>query len=204
MDNKKLVADLVDASRLKTPNIIKAFLKVDRTHFILEENRAYAYSDHPLTIGYGQTISQPTTVAIMLEYLMPKEGDGILDIGAGSGWTTALLASIVGASGTVAGLELIPDLVQFGQNNLKKSGISLNNVAISQAGSELGLPGQFFDKILVSASAKYFPNELLDQLKIGGRIVVPVDMGLHIVTKASQHSYEKDIDSGYVFVPLIH
>ncbi|MDO8425302.1 MAG: L-isoaspartyl protein carboxyl methyltransferase, partial [bacterium] len=105
---------------LRTPAILDAFRAVRREHFVLPEDWRSAEQDTPLPIGYGQTILQPTTVAIMLEWLEPLPGARVLDVGSGSGWTTALLAHIVGPEGIVTGIEVIPDLVALGQQNLRK------------------------------------------------------------------------------------
>ncbi len=118
--NKELVEHLIKRGVLKTPKIIEAFKKIDRKDFVKEEFLEEAYFDTPLPIGFGQTISQPYTVAFMLELLEPKEGDTVLDIGSGSGWTTALLAYIVGNKGKVIGVERIKELVEFGKKNLAK------------------------------------------------------------------------------------
>ncbi|MCD6283661.1 protein-L-isoaspartate O-methyltransferase, partial [bacterium] len=91
-----LIQQLISEGYLKTPEIIKAFREIDRKDFVPSYLKKEAYINAPLPIGFGQTISQPLTVAFMLELLQPKRGDKILDIGSGSGWTTALLAYIVG------------------------------------------------------------------------------------------------------------
>ena len=105
---------------LKSPSLKKAYLQIDRKDFVLPKYEDEAYEDHPLPIGYGQTISQPTTVFFMLELLSAKLGDHILDVGSGSGWTTALLGSIVGKKGGVVGVDIVSELVEYGRNNLKK------------------------------------------------------------------------------------
>src|SRR3989344_6098145 len=120
MSKDSLIASLISSNYLKTPSIIKAFQKVDRADFVLPEYRGAAHQDHPLPIGFGQTISQPATVAMMLEWLEPKKGQKILDIGCGSGWTTALLSSIVGKKGKVIGIERISELAEMAKKNLIK------------------------------------------------------------------------------------
>lgn len=173
-------------------------MKVDRKDFVLKEYESEAYEDYPLPIGFGQTISQPSTVFFMLKLLNPKKGEKILDVGSGSGWTTALLAEAVGEKGKVFGIEKIPELVEFGKNNISK--YNFNNVQILEAGKELGLSKEApFDKILVSASAKEIPQELMDQLKDKGIMVIPVGNDiLKIQKKGKIEKYE-----GFVFVPLI-
>jgi len=203
MNNEQLVCHLKSRKRLRTPAIISAFEKVDRADFVLQKYREQAHIDYPLPISQGQTISQPTTVALMLEFLQPQKGDKILDIGSGSGWTTALLAKIAGLEGEVWGVERIPELVELGQNNLKE--YNFPNAKILQAGEGIGLPEKApFEKILVSASAKKFPNELIDQLKIGGRIVIPVGISIWGVDKISETEIKKEEHYyKFIFVPLI-
>ena len=120
IDNQSLINHLINVGVLKTPEIIKAFYKIDRAFFVPKEFHDYAYEDYPLSIGYGATISQPYTVAFMLELLQPKKGEKILDVGSGSSWTTALLAHIVGIKGKIFGVEIVPELIKFAKDNLKK------------------------------------------------------------------------------------
>jgi protein-L-isoaspartate(D-aspartate) O-methyltransferase len=171
--------------------------KVDRKDFVLKEYEKEAYEDYPLPIGYGQTISQPSTVYFMLKLLNPQKGEKILDVGSGSGWTTALLAEAVEEKGMVFGIEKIPELVLFGRNNINK--YDFNNVKIIEAGKELGLKEHApFDKILVSASAKEIPQELIGQLKDNGVMVIPVKNDILRIEKGGKiEKYE-----GFVFVPL--
>ncbi|MBI4123189.1 MAG: protein-L-isoaspartate O-methyltransferase [Parcubacteria group bacterium] len=198
--------DLVNLLRkggvLKTQAIIEAFSHVDRKDFVLAEFQEYAYGDYPLPIAEEQTISQPTTVAFMLEQLQPQPGEKILDVGSGSGWTTALLAFLVGEKGRVFGLERIPELVAFGAQNLKKYDFPWATIA--QAEKILGLVKEApFDKILVSAAAQSFPENLLSQLKEGGVIVMPVQNAVWHVKKLSQGKTEIQKFEGFAFVPLI-
>ncbi len=112
---KELVDYLLSTGVMTTPNVIDAFKTVNRADFVLSEYVANTFEDRPLPIGYGQTISQPRTVAFMLELLELQVGDKVLDVGAGSGWTTALMGEIVGVSGFVRGVELVSELVMYGQ-----------------------------------------------------------------------------------------
>ena len=200
----KLVEKLIKQKYLKTPEIISAFRKIKRIDFLPEELKQFAELNGPLPIGYEQTISQPLTVAIMLELLQPKKGDNILDIGAGSGWTTALLSEIVGKSGKVYGIELIRELKEFGEKNTENYNFVKKGIVkfIYGDGSK-GLPEKApFDKILVSASADKISSELKEQLKINGRLVIPVKNSVFLIIKKSDR-FEEEEFPGFSFVPLI-
>jgi protein-L-isoaspartate(D-aspartate) O-methyltransferase len=202
MNNKKLVNYLMISGVLHTPKIIEAFLKVDREHFVPDELKDKAYIDAPLPIGNAQTISQPSTVAFMLELLGPKEGDRILDIGSGSAWTTSLLCYIVGKNGKVIGLERVDQLIEQGQKNLDKFNF-YGNCKIKKAKEEIGLPGKKFDRILVSASAQKLPQALLHQLDKGGVMVIPVKNSIFKFEKLFDGTIKQSEYPGFVFVPLV-
>ena len=201
-DNQVLIDSMVGSGVLKDPKIIDAFKKVDRKYFVPKRYRKHIYVDKPLPIGKEQTISQPSTVAFMLELLKPQKGDTILDIGSGSGWTTALLCFIVGRKGSVLGLERIDELVEQGRRNLAQ--FSSGQCRIEKAGRKLGMPGKTFDRILVSASAGEIPESLFSQLKIGGILVIPVRNSILRFTKLSETQLKKETYHGFVFVPLIY
>lgn len=201
-NNEQLVDHLISSGVLRSPSLINAFKKCDRILFIPDAFYPYAYEDRPLPIGRAQTISQPYTVAIMLELLQPNIGDKILDIGSGSGWTTALLTTAVGVSGYVEGIEIVPELVEYGRNSLQKMGI--DNASITQSSSSiLGKPGEIFDRILVSASSPEIPDTLFDQLKPNGRLVVPVQNSIWCLTKKEDGTVDGYELPGFQFVPLI-
>jgi len=201
-NNRELIASMIEKGALKSPQIVEAFEKIDRKNFIPEDFREHIYIDRPLPIGKDQTISQPSTVAFMLEQLQPQAGEKILDIGSGSGWTTALLCQIVGKEGSVLGLERHDELVKRGQENLSKLDLG-EHCRIEKAGKELGKPGETFDKILVSASAEEIPEELFAQLKTGGILVIPVKNSIFRFKKISDTKVEAMEFPGFVFVPLI-
>lgn len=181
--------------------IRKAFSAIARENFLPAHEQKYADIDEPIGIGFGQTNSQPTTVHMMLRWLDPQEGDKILDVGSGSGWTTALLARIVGAQGKVFAVEKIPELVHFGRENVRRAGIS--NAQFFKAGKVYGWPKMApYDRILVSAAADHVPKELLDQLKIGGKMVIPVRHDILEITKKPETD-EIVTHVGFVFVPLV-
>lgn len=198
-----LIEKLISRGVLKTPAIIEAFRNVDRAKFVPEEEQGLAYEDTALPIGYGATISQPYTVAFMLELLAPARGDHVLDVGSGSGWTTALLAHIVGSSGQVLGVEIVPELVGLGRQNLAK--FSFSNAEIRQSGKTIGAPKEApFDKILVSAAGKSISAELINQLASPGRMVIPVETAINRVSKDARETVRTEIYEGFVFVPLQH
>jgi protein-L-isoaspartate(D-aspartate) O-methyltransferase len=198
-----LVDDMVFSNMLKSPMIIDAFRTIDRKYFVPDEYVEDTYIDAPLPIGNYQTISQPSTVAFMLERLAPQDGNTVLDIGSGSGWTTALLCYIVGEKGSVTGVERVDTLVEQGKGNLSKFHFG-TRCHIEKSGDKLGLPGKQFDRILVSASADEIPEELFLQLNIGGILVIPIRESIFKFTKISETKIEKEEFYGFVFVPLIY
>ena len=200
---QRLIDSMIVSGMLQSSQIIDAFRVVDRKYFVPDSFTEHIYIDAPLPIGNNQTISQPSTVAFMLEKLEPEEGDTILDIGSGSGWTTALLCHIVGEKGSVTGLERMDALVEQGEENLLKLQFG-SHCRIQRAGEKLGLPGKKFDRILVSASADEIPEELFLQLKIGGTLVIPVKNSIFKFKKVSDIYVEKEEFYGFVFVPLIY
>ncbi|MEW6623815.1 MAG: protein-L-isoaspartate(D-aspartate) O-methyltransferase [Bacillota bacterium] len=202
---EKLVESLENKKILKTPAIKEAFLKVDRSKFILPEYMDRAYEDRPLPVGENQTISQPLTVAFMLELLQPQKDNKVLDVGSGSGWTTALLAEIVGKQGKVFAIERIKGLKEYGENNLKN--LAYTNVHFREGNGAKGWPEHApFDRILVNAAAPTIPPLLKHQLKPGGKLVIPLsDLYGHIVLlhKHAEDKYEKELFPGFAFVPFI-
>lgn len=183
--------------------IDEAFAVVDRAKFMPAHVRHLADIDQAVPIGYGQTISQPYTVGKMLQWLDPRPGDKVLDIGSGSGWTTALLAHLVGPNSKVYAVERIPELAEFGRDNVERFGIK--NAEFSTASDELGLPDEApFDRILVSAAADEFPEELMDQLNINGKLVIPIQSDILEITKTPKKN-GRDVRKhpGFVFVPLL-
>ena len=197
-----LVNEMIFSEILKSPKIIDAFTVVDRKYFVPCALAEHTYTDVPLSIGNKQTISQPSTVAFMLEHLDVQGGDTVLDIGSGSGWTTALLCHLTGEEGSVTGLERVEALVEQGKVNLSKIHTH-DHCCIKRAEEALGMPGEQFDKILVSASAEEIPETLFLQLKVGGTLVIPVGKSIFKFKKLSETHIEKEEFYGFVFVPLI-
>lgn len=213
---EKLVQELIRFGALKTPNIIAAFKAIDRAQFVLPEYKHEAYENYPLPIGFGQTISQPYTVAFMLELLQPDAGEKILDIGSGSGWQTAMLAHIVSRShtkanvrsapGKVFAIEVIPELKQFGENNIAKYNFTKSGiVSCITANAKDGLPSEApFNKIIAAAALEDgIPERWKQQLEIGGRIVTPLHSSLVLLIKKSETEFEKQEFPGFAFVPFV-
>lgn len=179
-----------------------AFAAVRRTDFLPAEQRAYADQDRALPIGHGQTNSQPTTVAHLLSLLDAGEGHRVLDVGSGSGWTTALLGHLVGPTGTVHGVELVPELVESSRGNL--AGYEMAWVSVEQARpGVLGLPDRSpFDRILVSAETDSLPQDLVRQLGGHGRMVIPVGGQLLVGWRDEDGELRQRRVGHYSFVPL--
>ncbi len=203
MDNEKLIQKLIEDGYLKTPAIIEAFRSVDRADFVPESFKKIAYENKPLPIGFEQTISQPLTVAFMLELLEPKAGEKILDIGSGSGWQTALLAYIVGEKGKVISIERISELKSLAEKNIGKYNYQ-NIIKIMEGDGAKGFePESPYDKIIAAASGKTFPSAWKNQLKINGKIVAPLDESIYLFKKESQDKFSEKQYFGFSFVPLI-
>lgn len=179
-----------------------AFERVQRADFLPRGKRGFAREDAAVPIGHGQTNSQPSTVREMLELLDVDPGMRVLDVGCGSGWTTALLGDLVGPEGEVVGVELVPELVTWGRENL--AGYAMPWAHIEQArDGVLGVPEQGpYDRVLVSAEATRLPEELLDQLVDRGLLVVPV-RGRMTVARRTDGVPEVHHAGWYSFVPLI-
>lgn len=200
-----LIRDLIYQGYLKTDRIIDAFSKIRRVDFVPEDLASAAQANIPLPIGQGQTISQPLTVAFVLEKLDPHPGNKILDIGSGSGWTTALLAHIVGKKGKVIGIERIKSLCDFGTNNISKYNfLSGGRAKIVCADGSRGYINEApYDRILVSAATEKIPKEYKKQLAVGGRLVIPVGGSIWLVEKKSAKNFHEEEYPGFTFVPLV-
>lgn len=185
-----------------TDRVRTAMAQVDRAAFLPPDQRGMAHVDRPLRIGHGATCSQPSTVALMLDALDLRPGNRVLDVGSGSGWTTALLAALVRPGGRVVGVELEPELARAGAANLAAAGVVDAEIRAARAGV-LGWPQDApFDRILVSAAARRrVPDELTDQLADGGRMVLPVGGRLLLVERTGAEVRSRPL--GHVsFVPL--
>jgi len=201
-----LIDSLIRDGWLETERIINAFREIERKDFLPPEVEDSAEVNQALPIGFNQTISQPLVVAFMLEQLDPQPGDKVLDIGSGSGWTTALLAEIVGEKGRVIGIELVSELKKFGEENVSKYNFVEKNIArfICKDGTEGYKKEAPYDKILCSAAVQdEIPESWKDQLKIKGRIVTPIKSSIFLLIKESEEEFQKREFPGFAFVPLI-
>lgn len=181
--------------------VLEAFGAVPRKEYLPRRERARASYNGPLQIGHGQTNSQPRTVEAMLRLLDIKPGERILDVGAGSGWSTALLAHLTGPTGEVVGVELIPELVELGSANLARSNQPWATIRQATPGV-IGVPEEGpYDKILVSAEPQTLPTALLDQLADPGRMVIPV-AGAMLLVDQDGDSLDVTPHGYYRFVPL--
>lgn len=206
-DYENLINLLVNDGYLKTSEIIEAFKAIDRADFVSEENKTRAYVNEPLSIGFEQTISQPLTVAFILELLRPRSGEKILEIGAGSGWQTALLAHIVGkeSSGKVFAIERIAELKDMAEKNISKCDfVKKGNFEIILGDGSKGYKNEApFDRIIAAAASGEIPVAWKRQLKINGRIVAPIENSIAVIDKIAKNKYVRKDYFGFSFVPLI-
>ena len=200
-----LADELIEDGVLRTPELIKAFRVIDRADFVVPDLQGEAYANVPLPIGRGQTISQPWTVAFMLELLQPKAGESILDVGSGSGWQTALLAQVVGEAGAVVGLEIIPELCAMGRANVGKYDFFERGIVVMHCQSALDgfAAAAPFDKIIAGAAGETVPVAWQDQLAVGGKIVTPIGSSVLLLVKRSSTQWEREEHPGFAFVPLV-
>jgi protein-L-isoaspartate(D-aspartate) O-methyltransferase len=179
----------------------RAFAAAPRARFLPRGQVAHAAVDQPLDIGHQQTCSQPSTVRTMLALLDVRPAQRVLDVGSGSGWTTALLAQLVGPDGEVTGVELVAALTTQGRENLARCGTPWARIEQADP-AQLGRPsGAPYDRVLVSAQARHLPLELVDQLAVGGVMVVPVSGELLRVVRG-EGGLSVTRHGSYRFVPL--
>ncbi len=180
-----------------------AMEQVPREGFLRPTLRKRAGVDAPLRIGHGQTNSQPRTVRDMLQLLDVQPGQRVLDVGSGSGWTTALLATLVGAPGHVVGVELVPDLAEWGAGNLGARNLPWARIELARPGV-LGWPDEApYDRILVSAEPQSLPRDLVDQVGPDGVMVIPVaGRMLRVHRPGEEEEVVVETLGHYRFVPL--
>jgi protein-L-isoaspartate(D-aspartate) O-methyltransferase len=166
-----MVRDTIEARGIRDPDVLRAMTAVPRHRFVPQEYLDQAYADHPLPIGYGQTISQPYIVAWMTELLELQPGEKVLEIGTGSGYQAAVLAEL----GTVEvySIEIVPELAESAAERLQALGYT--QVTVKQGDGYYGWEEHApFDAIIVTAAPDHLPSPLVAQLTAGGRIVIPI------------------------------
>jgi len=167
---EEMVKQQIQAREVSNPRVLEAMRSVPRHRFVPESVRRKAYQDRPLPIGHRQTISQPYIVAVMTELLDPQPGDRVLEIGTGSGYQAAVLSGLVEK---VYSIEIIPELAERARIALAAGGYQ--NVQVITGDGYAGLPDQApFDGIIVTAAPEKVPEPLIEQLAVGGRLVIPV------------------------------
>ena len=197
-----MVEEQIVQRGVKDPRVLDAFRTIPRHVFVPEEERHLAYEDHPLPIGFGQTISQPYIVALMTEALQLRGDEMVLEVGTGSGYQAAILALL---TGHVHSIERIPELAAEAATRLSRLGI--DNVAVVCRDGSVGLSEKApFDAIIVTAAAPTAPRALIDQLAEGGRLIVPTgdreDQTLTKVTRREDTITQENLGM-CAFVPLI-
>jgi len=204
LDLDALIDNMKNTGFLTDSKIESAIRKVPRHNFVPESLKNKAYENEPIRIMKKQTISQPSVVSRMTEWLDLKEGQKVLEIGSGSGWQSAILAEIVG-NGKIFTVERHSELASFAKKNLEKLGIK--NVKIILGDGRLGLEEESpFDRIMITAACREIPQALLDQLSLDGLLIAPVGddiQSLILLRKTPKGIVEIKNQKGYVFVPLV-
>jgi protein-L-isoaspartate(D-aspartate) O-methyltransferase len=201
MEREYMVSRQIEARGVKHPAVLKAMRKVERHHFVPDEEKPYAYEDRPLPIGKEQTISQPYIVALMTELLDPKPHHKVLEVGTGSGYQAAVLAEIVDQVYTI---EIVESLGKHAETILRDLGYE--NVHVRIGDGYRGWPEEApFDGIIVTAAPERVPRPLLDQLREKGRLVIPVggfgDQRLQVYVKTADGIKQQD-SIAVRFVPM--
>jgi protein-L-isoaspartate(D-aspartate) O-methyltransferase len=199
-ERERMVALQIANRGIEDPRVLQAMKKVPRHLFVPKRDQRSAYADHPLPIGYGQTISQPYIVAFMTEALACKASHKVLEIGTGSGYQAAILAELVESVFTI---EIVEELGKQARGLLQELGY--DNVRVHIGDGYRGWPEEApFDTIIVTAAPDHVPQPLIDQLKPGGRLVIPVGgmfQELLLITKTPEGVSEESI-LPVIFVPM--
>jgi len=203
-ENESLISYIKEIGYLKSKQIEEALRKAPRYMFVPEGIKNLACRDTPLSIGYNQTISQPSTVVLMTAALDVRKDQKILEIGTGSGWQAAILSHLVGEKGFVYSIETVGELAEFARKNIKN--MKIKNIEIFVKDGSTGLEDKApFDRIIITAAAPDIPEPLLKQLKIDGIMVVPIGnlflQEMYIVKKLKDKIEKKSIGN-FMFVPL--
>jgi len=197
-----MVRDQIEARGVKNPAVLAALRSVPRELFVPESVRANAYEDHPLSIGFGQTISQPFIVGLMTELLDPKKNHRVLEIGTGSGYQAAILSGMVGE---LYSIEIVPELARSAAKTLRS--LRFGNVTVREGDGYRGWPEKApFDRILLTAAPPEIPRSLLEQLRPGGRLVAPIGVeaqNLVVVQKSADGRTSTRSVLPVRFVPMV-
>ncbi len=199
-ERDRMVNDQIVARGVKDPAVIEALRWIPRHRFVLEAEAEMAYEDRPLPIGYEQTISQPYIVAFMTEALQLQGKKKVLEIGTGSGYQAAVLATIVHQVFTI---EIVEPLAERAAGTLKEVGC--DNVTVRTGDGYQGWPGEApFDGIIVTAASDHVPQPLLEQLAIGGRLILPIGKFKQdlVVVRRTEKGYEQTTVLPVAFVPM--
>lgn len=184
--------------------VLYVFGKVQRENFVPKNLKRYAYENTTLPIGYGQTISQPQVIALMLSLLRLRKNQKVLEVGSGSGYVLALLSETVGKKGKVFGIERIKQLAEKSKENL----VDYRNIRVYNRNGSRGLEEKApFDKILISAAVREIPQKLLNQLKNRGILVAPkgptFEQSLVVIQRQKNEFITKNTVPGFIFVPFV-
>lgn len=207
-EREKMVKKLCDKGYITTESVRKAMLKVRREEFMPIANKKYAYLDQPFPIGEGQTISAPHMVAIICEKLALDKGMKILEIGAGFGYNAAVVAELIGPEGHLYTTERIESLAKTAEENLKRTGYHKCVTVIHKDGTQGYLDEAPYDRIYATASAPEVPEPLKEQLKVGGRLIIPIGshnffQELICIIRESEDQFKPHKLGGVAFVPMI-
>jgi protein-L-isoaspartate(D-aspartate) O-methyltransferase len=198
----RMVREQIEGRDVSEPRVLEAMRRVARHRFVPEGARDAAYDDHPLPIGHGQTISQPYIVALMTQLARPKPEDRALDVGTGSGYQAAVLAELVER---VYSIEIVCPLADEADKRLQ--GLGYENVEVRCGDGYQGWPEHApFDVIIVAAAPDHVPEPLVEQLAVGGRMVIPVgsgfDMELLLIEKIDDGTTRRRTIAPVLFVPM--
>ncbi len=206
-ERRRMVQELIDKGYIRSEPVRRAMEKVPRDEFVPEEEKHRAYMDMPLPIGEGQTISAPHMVAMIAEILDLREGMKVLEIGSGCGYNAAVIAEIIGKDGHLYTIERIRSLYERARRKLRELGY--DNVTVIHGDGSQGWPEEApYDRIYVTAAAPYVPEPLMEQLGLGGKLLIPVGSDkfyqeLVLIERISDEDYRSENLGGVAFVPQI-
>lgn len=201
---ERMVREQIEQRGVRNPDVLRVMRQTPRHLFIPERLRSQAYEDHPVPIGYGQTISQPYIVALMTELLEPHKDAKVLEIGTGSGYQAAVLAPLVRHVYTI---EIVRELAESAAELLRKLGYK--NVTVRWGDGYQGWPEEApFDRIIVTAAPPEVPKALIEQLKPGGKLVAPVGSSvfgqdLIVIEKTREGKLRRRSIIPVMFVPMV-